>query len=813
MFPPGLILDVARSAGRSVRPTSNPNEFEIQCPWPERHRHGDKDPSCRLNQSDNVFYCDPCGQGGGVKELAGALGVQLPGDPGSSGALLKEKKRLVFVASGPVSPATQRHFSEQLGKTYSTDTWAAFGALEGLTHIDKNSTRAEDAVAFPMANGGFHAYRYRRSDKRKRWAFTDGGKPSLIMAGLDHADPVILAEGEWDAMRAYESGFAVATGTGAGIFKHEWSAQLSGREVAIVYDVDEAGQAGAIKALHILGEHPSRKWLVQLPLSGNDQSDGKDLSDYLALHSADEFRGLIDQQPTEDAGLAGLTPEKSVVAAQIDAVLSMEGPARIKRREAAKLVVSDLQLSGDLVRAQAGRLFWFDREHQRLYDLDAFPFRALFLKRYDINPTEPEFAHVFEAVKTAARAHGRQVTVCRFCYYDRNRNRLYVHGGPDRVLRLDGIRIARVDNGTDGVLFEDVECPTVPLEALDLQTTGDPIAECILDRVNFIRGAGVVLSHDQQKLVLRVWILSVFFPELLPAKCLLLLYGEKGSGKTTTLRVILKLLLGPTANVTPLINKEDGFNAAVTSEYLLVLDNVDSHSRWIEDRLATVATGQTIRLRKLYTTNEMLSFPTRCCIALTARTPRFRRDDVVDRLQILRVARLESFSKESDWYAEIEEHRAGLWAQILHELNKVVASLAITATGSPDRIRMADWAFVVTTIGESLGQGDAIRKALEASELDKAHFLLEADSAYDLLHAIAMEYPSKDWKAGELFAELKRRSEDADIEFSIKSPKSLGRILHRLEPALRLMITFSIRTEAHDGQAVYTLAPLGRTGE
>jgi energy-coupling factor transporter ATP-binding protein EcfA2 len=288
---------------------------------------------------------------------------------------------------------------------------------------------------------------------------------------------------------------------------------------------------------------------------------------------------------------------------------------------------------------------------------------------------------------------------------------------------------------------------------------------------------------------------------------LLLLYGEKGSGKTTTLRVVLKLLLGPHANVTPL-GKEDGFNAAVSSEYLLVLDNVDSYCKWIEDRLATVATGQTIRLRKLYTTNEMLSFPTRCAIALTARTPRFRRDDVVDRLQILRVARLEAFGKESDWYQEIETHRPRLWAQILRELNAIVASLRVASTESPDTIRMADWASLATTIGDTLGHGTEVRAALEASELDKAHFLLEADEVYDLLHALAQERPDTEWRAGELFAELKRRAERADVEFTIKSPRSLGRILHRLEPALKLMVSFKIAVDDHDKQAVYTLGPL-----
>ncbi len=97
---------------------------------------------------------------------------------------------------------------------------------------------------------------------------------------------------------------------------------------------------------------------------------------------------------------------------------------------------------------------------------------------------------------------------------------------------------------------------------------------------------------------------------------------------------------------------------------------------------------------------------------------------------------------------------------------------------------------------------------MAAAELDKARFLLEADDLYDLIQEVATESSDRKWKAGELFAELNRRAENADIQFTIKSPRSLGRILHRLAPALRRMITFEISTDTHDKQSTYLLGPL-----
>jgi len=761
-----------------------------------------------LNSEKNTFYCDPCGWGGGVLDFAEALGVEL--DRPTPPRTLEPRKSLRFEVNGPITDSTIAELANVLGKDYPPDTYAAFGVMEGIV---KTKPGAHVAIGFPNGSG-WYVVLYRRPDPKNNKAysfrFTDGAKASLLTAGLDRPGPVLLCEGIWDALRAYTDGFPVATGTGgAGTWKTPWAAQLRERPVVVVYDVDPAGKAGAAKAEGLLRQVGIEANRLVLPMSG--ERGEKDLSDFRRIHAVDELRRLVEAYQQDDAGLAGLDQAQLALAGAIDTVLGSQLPVRLKRREAANLVIDDLTKRGSLIQAPGGRKFWLEQQRHRLFDLDAFPFRSLFMEAYQINPAEPEFRHILEAVFSEARIRGQRASIYRFCHFNRESGSLYISASQGRVIRLDGDQACWIENGREGVLFEESETPQViPDNAVAMSYTGDPLDELIFSRVNFVRGSGVILDSDQQRLILRIWMLAIFFPELLPSKVLLLFYGEKGSGKTTTLRVILKLLLGPHADVTPL-GKEDGFNATVSQEYLIVLDNVDSHCRWIEDRLATVATGETIKLRKLYTTNEMLSFPTRCFMALTARTPRFRRDDIVDRLQILRVNRLERFSREAVWYAEIEEHRLQLWSQLLHDLNVVVARLRSCCDSTPDILRMADWGFVATTIGEALGKGPEARKALEDSELDKAHFLLEADDLYDLVQTIALEHAGRVWKAGELFAELKQRAEKRGIEFHIKSPKSLGRILHRLAPAIKRMISFDIQTNTHDKQATYVMGPLAST--
>jgi hypothetical protein len=308
-FPFGLVLDIARRAGRNVRPLPGTSgESVIQCPHPGAHKTGDSHPSCRLNPDKNTFYCDPCGRGGGVVELARELGVELADlVPAESCAKASsrgkqrstEKLPLRFVPSGSIGPSSIEVFTSQLGKRYAPEAWAAFGVQEGRVHPEGRPDRAEPAVAFPMPDGGYHVYRHTRPDKKRRWCFSDGGKAGLLTVGFERPDPVLLCEGEWDAMTAYEIGFAVATTTGAGAFRAEWAPKFGGRVVGIVYDVDAAGRNGGFEAEKALKHGKIEVANAHLPLSGDLERDGKDLTDYVAAYGADAFREFVSQSVSE----------------------------------------------------------------------------------------------------------------------------------------------------------------------------------------------------------------------------------------------------------------------------------------------------------------------------------------------------------------------------------------------------------------------------------------------------------------------------------------------------------------------------------
>src|SRR5262249_26770003 len=135
-------------------------------------------------------------------------------------------------------------------------------------------------------------------------------------------------------------------------------------------------------------------------------------------------------------------------------------------------------------------------------------------------------------------------------------------------------------------------------------------------------------SGEDVRHVIRTWVMALFFKELFPVKPILFLHGETGSGKTSLFKCIGGVLLGAGEGPTELPEDQDNFNHLVSSNEFVVLDNVDDWKPWLPNKLAMVATSYSFDKRKLYTDSTVLHHRVSCFVGITARTPRFIRDDV-----------------------------------------------------------------------------------------------------------------------------------------------------------------------------------------
>jgi len=206
------------------------------------------------------------------------------------------------------------------------------------------------------------------------------------------------------------------------------------------------------------------------------------------------------------------------------------------------------------------------------------------------------------------------------------------------------------------------------------------------------------------------------------------------------------------------------------------------------DRLAQVATGQRIERRKLYTTNELARYYPRCFVTLNSREPKFRRDDVVDRLLLFKVERLSHFRSEARILKEITDNRDYLWSELLQNLNVIVKALREDTEPFTSNYRMADFAELGWRIAKADNAGDLWLSLLGKMQKERSEFLLFEDPIYQVIHSVLSSGKSvENMTTSQLYSVFKEYAEKDNIEFisyvkdTMSLGKRLGHLLHDLQ--------------------------------
>ncbi|MFZ5919305.1 MAG: bifunctional DNA primase/polymerase [Chloroflexota bacterium] len=427
-------------------------------------------------------------------------------------------------------------------------------------------------------------------------------------------------------------------------------------------------------------------------------------------------------------------PDPALRQAIIDTLLGLglgEGekppPLLLRRQQAGRLLLDWLADNGGFVQSEAGERFYFYRPARRLFRLDAESWPAFLFVLTGIYPATTDFACLADECKTAAMTAPRRPVV-RVSTWNEAEQVLRVSRFDGTVYRLDGQTIAEEANGETALFDDDPLWP--PYEpvfstpgALEWSTTHLP------------HWTGDDEAHG---LAFRAWVLSSFFTELCPSRPLLVFLGEKGSGKSMALRVLLRLLFGPGAQVAGIPDRPDGFTAAAAASHLLVLDNLDQFTGWLRDRLARIATGANDQYRKLYTSNEVGHVIYRCWLAFTARTPdTLKRDDLADRLLLLPVARIDDDERkrETDFFDQTAAMRPDWWGDVLTALNQAVAAIRRGELRGASRLRLADWEALGRVFARNEGQEALWDSFVDGLKRTQSDFLLEGDLIVEALEA------------------------------------------------------------------------------
>lgn len=458
-----------------------------------------------------------------------------------------------------------------------------------------------------------------------------------------------------------------------------------------------------------------------------------------------------EAQSTSENGssspVCGLQLLNEQLANQIKIILEQKTPKNERRLQVCEMTTAYLERSGFFLQTLTDKYYFYNAT-KKLYNLEHTAFTAFLHSVTGVNPASVDYEFVLSYVKTVA-CQAPQRTVHRVAYFDTDQQVLYVSRFDGTVYVLDGSSIVDEENGKTVLFDDDGYDPYLPTES-----NTDYLWWLTNDLPNWSN------DRDISGLTLRAWMLSTFFTELCSTKPILVMLGEKGSGKSMTLRIFLKLLMGTRGEVTGIPDKPDGFTALAASSRVLVIDNLDQFTDWLRDKVARIATGANDGYRKLWTNNERGDVQYACWLAFTTRTgDTLRRDDLVDRTVILNVNRFSGgeFQAERTFIGYLKMIRNEWWQTVLNSLNGVVHEIRENGLRSHSVMRLTDWETLGAVVAQAEGSSATWDKVVESLGSNQEDFLLEGDKLVTALLQWVVDNNGRSVTTDDLYNELTSR--------------------------------------------------------
>jgi hypothetical protein len=461
-------------------------------------------------------------------------------------------------------------------------------------------------------------------------------------------------------------------------------------------------------------------------------------------------------------------------------------PAWERNRRIGEKIYSDLKDKGHFLQTEGKDCYFFSSVHKEALQLESVEMQTILAKDYGINSEEPLYKFVRAALWAETVAGGEKVEVLLHSCYKPEEQLLYVYAGKGLVYRLDGTRIKQIENGTEGVFFK--KQPGFEPWKGDFEQPVS-VEDNLIKDLSFDFGESVSLTPKQQQIVYWVWVRSLFFAEILPSKPLFSLIGDINSGKTTSLRRFLKLFQGSKGEIAGLEDK-DAYAPAVTSNHLLVLDNLNKPVKWLGNRLDRLATGGMILIRKLWVTNQEFPVWPRCFVAMTSIQAPFRELTTANRMIILKMKPRPQEIAQRTLEAAVLRDRGGLWADLLMRLNEDVELLKRKNIQSI-QFRLQDFAELLQRLLLEKPKGSTLAKEILTRLMSEQDWqVLQFSPVPDLLALWSFE-PGKWYSTGDLFREWVKLIEEEKLGITFfKSVQGFSR--HLLDIAKPLQVCYGV---------------------
>ncbi len=297
----------------------------------------------------------------------------------------------------------------------------------------------------------------------------------------------------------------------------------------------------------------------------------------------------------------------------------------------------------------------------------------------------------------------------------------------------------------------------------------------------------VAPDRPQDFMLLVAWMVAALHPA--GPYPLLALDGEQGSGKSTTCRMLRKMVDPNKADLRAPPRNEESLVIAAMSARVVALDNVSTIAPADADALCRVATGGGFSKRRNYTDGDEYLAEVCRPVLLNGIPSLLARGDLADRALAVTLLAIPDDKRRAE--AEVWRDFAAAAPAVLGLLLDALArALADMSTLHLPRLpRMADFARLVCAAAPAFGwtAGDMM-DAIEGNRVDAVEAVIEADPVATAVRGF-MEGQHGAWAgtASELLAIVNDGTPD-ELQRDRAFPKSAGRLsahLRRIAPGLR----------------------------
>lgn len=469
-----------------------------------------------------------------------------------------------------------------------------------------------------------------------------------------------------------------------------------------------------------------------------------------------------------------------------------------KKKQISYIIIDALRAAWVFYKTKKSVFYFFDTLQKRVFKTKEQDFKFLLNEYFGINGSTDYYKYLMEELGSYISKNAKEVTIYDFSYYDTTSNTLYIHNNGIKIIKISHDKIEEVENGYNGIIFE-IKSWSQDWNLLQNSSTilGSAKLTDLIAKLNYDTDS--TINKEDYTWMLENYIYALFFPNLLNTRPILAFIGNKWSWKSFFLKLLLYIFYGEGASLSNLPSNDEEFKNSLMNNYLYFIDNLDdSISKTKIDILCSVATGIGIKKRVLYTDMTELSFKVNSFLAITSRTPKFKRVDLNERLLIIKLQSLEEYTSETQLFSEIDRNE--MMTYIMYNLQILLQNID-TFQYFKTNFRIADFANIIYNFRINNKTHTEIKDILESFTREQENFSMESDPLVELIERVMTDWENE-WKshtytAHELHqtlsvASYKYSMKDGRSLYSIKSPIGLGKKLSEMQKWLTQRFSFRI---------------------